>query len=253
VTLHSPQADVNRRTTNRRTARAILLVMAASLLTVAPSLAAQPPAESGLARDARTGTPLACLHVALLDSADHAVAHSITDSAGMFVLVAPTAGTYRVGFEIFGWERLVGPLDTLRDGEMRERAYPLEFTRALRSEGDSPGEMITALRRREGAGWRSAVAEVPDAEIRYPRAMLAARTSGSAVAQYIVDERGRVRAESWRPIETSHAEFLAAVRAHVPAMRYQPARLDGRPVCQLVRNQVRFDWGAPVPYVTLFN
>lgn len=230
-----------------------VVVLAIALLALAPSLPAQPPAESGVARDARGGAPLACLHVALLDSADRAVAHTVTDSAGTFVLVAPGAGVFRVGFEIFGWERLVGPVDTLREGEMRERAYPLEFTRALRPDSTSPSEMIAALRRREGPGWQSAVAAVPDASIRYPRTMLATRASGGVVAQYIVDEHGRVRADSWRPIESSGDDFLEAFRAYVPTMRYRPALLAGRPVCQLLRNHVQFDWATPVPYITLFN
>ena len=76
---------------------------------------------------------------------------------------------------------------------------------------------------------------------------------GAFAALYVVDPTGRVRAESWRPIASSHPEYLAALRAHVPSMRYAPARLDGQPVCQLVRNQVRFDWAGPMPTVTLSN
>lgn len=224
-----------------------------SFFLFAPAAFAQPPAESGIARDARAGAPLACLHVMLIDAEDNPVAHTVTDSAGTFVLVAPTPGVFRVGFEIFGWERLVGPVDTLKEGEMRERAYPLDFTRVLRADSASPAEMLAALRRREGTAWRSAAAATPDAAIRYPKAMLTSQASGGVIAQYVVDESGRARADSWRPVESSNGEFLAAVRAYLPAMRYEPARLDGRPVCQLVRNHVRFDWGTPVPYITLFN
>ena len=223
------------------------------MLLVARTALAQPPAESGIARDARAGVPLACLHVMLVDSADSPVAHTVTDSAGTFVLVAPAPGVYRVGFEIFGWERLVGPVDTLREGELRERSYPLDFTRVLRPDSASPADMLAALRRREGSAWRSAAVAPPDAPIRYPKAMIADQASGGVIAQYIVDESGRARADSWRPIESSHGEFLAALRAYLPAMRYEPARLDGQPVCQLVRNHVRFDWAVPVPYITLFN
>lgn len=200
-------------------------------------------------RDAKLRTPLECLHVALIDADDRAVAHAVTDSAGTFVLVAPAPGVYRVGFEIFGWEPQVGPLDALRAGEMREREYPLEFMRLFGSDSAASGDLVTTLRKREGPAWRSAIAATPDAPIRYPRPLLAGRASGGAVAQYVVDDRGRVRADSWRPIEFAHSEFLSSVRAHLPAMRYQPAQLEGRPVCQLVRNQVRFDWG-PVPYIT---
>jgi hypothetical protein len=185
----------------------------------------------------------------LLDTADHAVAHTVTDSAGTFVLVAPAAGAYRIGFEIFGWDRLVGPADTLRDGDMRERAYPLAFADSLAAETSDPAE----LRRREDASWHSAAATRPDADIRFPVSMRASRTPGSVVVEYVVDANGRVRADSWRPIVSTHPDYLAALRAHSPAMRYDPARLDGRPVCQLVRNEVRFGWAGPMPMVTLFN
>ena len=222
---------------------------ALALLLVAGDVVAQPPAESGMARDATRGTPLECLHVMLLDTADRAVAHAVTDSAGTFVLVAPAAGTYRVAFEIFGWDRLVGPVDTLRDGDMRERAYPLAFGDTVAGEDSDPLE----LRRREDASWHSAAATRPDADIRFPVSMRRSRTPGSVVVQYVVDVNGRVRADSWRTIVSTHPDYLAALRAHAPAMRYEPARLDGHPVCQLMRNDVKFGWAGPMPMVTLFN
>lgn len=226
------------------------LLLATALLALARRTAdAQPPAESGIARVSRLGVPLACLHVTLLDADDRAVAHSVTDSAGTFVLVAPAAGAYRVGFEILGWERLAGPVDTLRDGDVRERIYPLAFGEAPARDLPSAAE----LHRREGAAWHSATATTPDADIRFPLAMRRAGTSGRVVAEYVVDPRGRVRADSWRPISSTNAEYLAALRAHAPAMRYDPARLDGQPVCQLVRNQVLFEWSGPMPTVTLLN
>ena len=222
---------------------------ALALALAASRVVAQPPAESGIARAARSNAPLACLHVVLIDSADRAVAHTVTDSAGTFVLVAPSAGSYRLGFEIAGWERLAGPVDTLKDGEMRERAYPLDF-------GDSAVVQPLAVaeqRRGEDAVWHGAVAGSPDVDIRFPIAMRRSGQPGSVVAEYVVDPTGRVRADSWRPITSSHPAYLTALRAHVPSMRYAPARLDGQPVCQLVRNQVRFGWAGPIPTVTLSN
>lgn len=224
-------------------------LVALALLLGASDVVAQPPAESGIARDAKHGAPLECLHVMLLDTADRTVAHAVTDSAGTFVLVAPAAGTYRVGFEIFGWDRLVGPVDTLRDGEVRERAYPLAFGDSVASDDSDAAE----LRRREDASWHSAAATRPDADIRFPVSMRRSRTPGSVVVQYVVDASGRVRADSWRTIASTHPDYLTALRAHSPAMRYEPARLDGRPVCQLLRNEVKFGWAGPMPMVTLFN
>jgi len=229
-------------------------VSVAALLLLASALPAQPPAESGVARDAKNNAPLRCLHVALIDSTDRAVAHAVTDSAGTFVLVAPSAGVYRVGFEIFGWQRLVGPADTLEAGALREREYPLAFERELRGDSIAPGgDLLAALRHRESDAWHSPSVGTPDVAIRYPRRMALARLSGVVVAQYIVDERGRVPSDSWRPLTFTNDDFLTALRAHLPTMRYQPARLDGRPVCELVRNRVAFDWQTPLPFVTLFN
>jgi hypothetical protein len=206
-----------------------------------------------LARDAKLHSPLECLHVALIDGDDRAVAHAVTDAQGMFVLVAPAPGIYRVSFEIFGWEALVGPLDTLAAGALREREYPLTFTNALRSDGAAPGAFIEALRRREGTAFQSASAMTPDGPIRYPARMVATGTSGGAVAQYIVTERGTVRSDSWRPIDFTHEDFLGALRALVPAMRYRPAKLAGQPVCQLIRNNAKFEFARPMPFITLFN
>ena len=235
---------------HRLVARAARPLCAAAFCLLWPLLAvAQPPAESGIARDARTRAPLSCLHVSLVDSSQRAVAHAVTDSGGTFVLVAPSAGIYRVAFDVFGWEQLFGPVDTLRDGDMRERVYPLQFDELPASGGPSLAE----LRQRETGEWRSAAVATPDADIRVPKSMRGIVGGGSVVAEYMVDERGRVRAESWRPIASTRPDLLAAVRAHVPAMRYQPARLNGQPTCQLVRNQVRFDWIGPMPVVTLLN
>jgi hypothetical protein len=230
-------------------------VSLAIVISIAPtrSAAAQPPAESGIARDAKLRAPLECLHVALVDDGDRAVAHTVTDAQGMFVLVAPEPGVYRVRFEIFGWETLVGPPDTLAAGALREREYPLAFTNALRSDGVTPSAFIDALRRREGTAFQSASAMTPDGPIRYPARMIAAGASGGAVAQYIVTERGTVRSDSWRPIDFTHEDFLGALRALVPAMRYRPAKLDGQPVCQLIRNNAKFEFAQPVPFITLFN
>ena len=227
----------------------ILLALTISALALSPARA-QPPAESGIARDGKLGSPLACLHVVLLDAEHRAVAHTVTDSAGTFVLVAPAVGVYRVGFDLAGWERLEGPVDTLRDGEMRERAYPLTF-------GEVPSVATPASVAQAGgrtdAGWNGAVATTPDADIRFPLSMRRSGKPGSVLAQYVVDVTGRVRADTWQPIAFTDPEYLAALRAHAPAMRYQPARLDGHPVCQLVRNQVRFEWVGPMPTVTLSN
>ena len=87
--------------------------------------------EAGVARDVKLGTPLECLHVALLDSTGYPIAHTVTDSSGQFLLEAPRPGAYRVQFLIHRWEPLVGPVDTLAEGSFKQRIYPLSFTSML--------------------------------------------------------------------------------------------------------------------------
>lgn len=176
--------------------RAVRLAAIIFALSASP-LPAQPPAASGIARDAGLGTPLACLHVALIDSAEKAVAHTVTDAAGTFVLVAPRAGVYRVAFELLGWERLLGPADSLRDGEMRERVYPLAFADAPGPDGLPAAE----LRRGEGAGWRSAVAATPGERVQLIRVRGSGVRSPPRVLQRLPRSSsgcGSPRCASWR-------------------------------------------------------
>ena len=113
------------------------LRVAAALLIALPVAAfGQPPAMSGLVRHRTTGQPIECLHVALADSLDRAIAHTVTDSAGMFVLVAPDTGSFRVQFEVGGAEPLTGPFTHLAAGEMNEQEYPLSFDRRISGELD---------------------------------------------------------------------------------------------------------------------
>ena len=168
-----------------------------------------------------------------LDSADRAVAHSVTDSAGTFVLVAPAAGVYRVGFEIFGWERLVGPVDTLRDGELRERVYPLTFESECAETASSPRPSPSGRRREDPGAARAAT--TPDADIRFPKSM---RGSGTHRQRRGPVRRRRPRSGALRLVASdrlTHPDYLAALRAHAPADALpagaprRSARLPARP------------------------
>ena len=111
------------------------LQVAPALLIALPAAAfGQQPAMSGLVRHRTTGQPIECLHVALADSLDRTVAHTVTDSAGMFILVAPDTGSFRVQFDLPGLEPLTGPLTRLAAGEMNEQEYPISFDRKIAGE-----------------------------------------------------------------------------------------------------------------------
>ena len=227
--------------------------------------------EAGVARDAKTGAPLECLHVALVDSANRAVAHTVTDASGQFSIEAPHPGPYRVRFEIFGWEPLAGPLDTLVDGDFKQRRYPLDFTGLIwpkdlprrtildtaesvraehkRQEREAFTNLGRGLRSREDStAWRSRQL-TGELRVRYPPDLWARGLQGSVVGQVIIDAQGKPRVETWQTIRLAHKDFEKAVLSVLGDMRWNPALLAGRPSCELVRGVVEFSLDFSTPAV----
>ena len=75
---------------------------------------------------------------------------------------------------------------------------------------------------------------------RYPGAMRAARQEGEVLVQYVVDERGQPRMETFMVITSPHPDFSQAVRRTVTTMTFYPAELAGQRVRQLVQQPFRF-------------
>jgi TonB family protein len=63
---------------------------------------------------------------------------------------------------------------------------------------------------------------------------------GRVQAEFVVTESGRADVESLRVISTANDLFSDAVRRALPRMRFNPARIGGRPVAQLVRQEFVF-------------
>jgi hypothetical protein len=219
----------------------------------------------GIVRDARSRTPLECLHVALADSSGDAVAHTVTDSAGRFLIEAPTPGVYRVRFESYGWDPMAGPLDTLREGDFPQRIYPVAFTDLMvpsrgldsltmqslpvnkrfdKKAVDSvlaPARQLGEWKRslEENSAWKSRRLNPRSVNIRYPEGLRNKRIEGAAVVRFIVDSTGRPRRESYVVIEASHPDFGNALRGFLGG-RWTPSTLTGRPTCDVVQHYVRF-------------
>ena len=237
-----------------RSARAVRWFLSILAIALASSRAEAQPVMAGVARDANLGKPLQCLHVALIDSTGRSVAHTVTDSAGEFMLEAPRAGPYSVQFIVQGWERLGGPVDTLTESDFRQRVYPLAFTNMLvrdpsrgpvpivnrgagESKKDADVDSVPAL---ETDGTWQSHRVIPGPGLRYPERRYAARASGIVLAQFIIDSTGKAREDSWRLIRTSHADFETAVRDSLANARWRPARIAGKPVCELVLDYTEF-------------
>lgn len=99
----------------------------------------------------------------------------------------------------------------------------------------------------DGSGVRDArTVEIPVVPDRrnpspaYPEPLRAGGIEGRVVAEFVVDSTGRVRPGSLVIVESTHEPFATSVRRTVPALRFTPARVQGRPVAQRVRVPFEF-------------
>ncbi len=75
---------------------------------------------------------------------------------------------------------------------------------------------------------------------RYPEVLRAAGVQGQVVVTFVVDTTGRVEPSSLVILNSTNDLFGAAVRTALPAMRFIPAKADGRKVRQLVQQPFVF-------------
>jgi hypothetical protein len=218
---------------------------AIAVLTVAPRAIAQAPAMSGLARHAVTGKPIECLHVALADSLDRTVSHTVTDAAGTFVVVAPDTGTFRVRFVVAGYEPMEGPLVHMSAGQVTEQEYPVSFDdqieNALERSHRKPPTVVDL------GEWHSAsiggtlvahgAQRATDGEGAYASTM--AYDIARVAAELIIDPNGRPRGSSWRTIASTNPMVVMSAKRDFLAKRYEPARIGAQPVCELQFVEVR--------------
>jgi len=231
-----------------KVARVLLSLLVASVIPA--SLPAQ-TFESGTARDVY-GTPYECLHVALLDSSGKPIDHTVTDSAGQFAFQVPRPAAYRVKFIVDHWEPLFGPVDTLKEGDFRERGYALDFKTAIERDSDAAPEVRGDRRRYKlpdgyrlkwagDSGWTRRDAIPPSlSSVHYPDGQAFSDAEGSIVGQFIIDTTGRARPESWHTMASTHPEFEKIVVKAIPKWRWKPAEMHGQPVCELALDLIGF-------------
>jgi TonB family protein len=84
-------------------------------------------------------------------------------------------------------------------------------------------------------------AQLPgQSSVRYPDMLKSANVEGEVLAQFIVDTDGRYVEGSFKVLKSSHDLFTAAVRNHLPNLRFSPAEVGGRKVKQLVQQPFTF-------------
>jgi TonB family protein len=70
--------------------------------------------------------------------------------------------------------------------------------------------------------------------LRYPDAMRSANREGEVLAQFVVDANGMVEPSTLHVLKSTDPAFTKAVAEALPTMRFNPARVHGTPVKQLV-------------------
>ena len=69
----------------------------------------------------------------------------------------------------------------------------------------------------------------------YPDMLRSSGTEGQVIAQFVVNEKGRVDRKTFKVISSTHRLFSDAVDRALPQMRFKPAKIGGKPVSQLVQ------------------
>lgn len=157
--------------------------------------------------------------------ADSVLAASTSAADGIFALEAPAAGTYRVRLTAPESDAYVSDTLTVALGDYLAREFAIspspkaffEF-QVDRPVGPAKGTRFP----------------------RYPDALRQEGISGCVLAQFVVDEDGRADVTTFRVLRFSRMEFVNAVRAALPGMRFTPAELGGRKVRQLAQQPFSF-------------
>lgn len=213
------------------------------------------PVFEGRALDADGKKPLACVRVALEDSAQNVVARDRSSPQGTFFLTAPRAGTYRVRVETRGWAPVYGPSEVAKEGEEKQHEYVVGFT----------DQMLTGSREEEFEHARPTVLSMaPTSEPSRPTKKSAAAQpivsgvtlggsesmpilgiighapAGTMWTQLVVDSTGHVDIGSVTLPSGTDQRNLTSLTSVLPRLRFAPARDAGKPVCELLRMQVNF-------------
>lgn len=209
----------------------ILLITSAVLLASSRRTAAQ--MIGGEVVETLTKQPLRGYHVRLFyrSEADSALAcdSATTDERGLFQMGGRGPGRYRLEF---------GPshsrLETSAEvtALTADTAIAARFTVPLLELGGA--EAFSEREVQQVAHERTVV------PLRYPKDMLSYRLTGKVVVRFIVDPSGRVRTGSEQVLSSTNPSFTRAILEALRTMTFDPARVGGIAVPQVVEMPFTF-------------
>ena len=107
-------------------------------------------------------------------------------------------------------------------------------------EGAAGGSAIDTDRNYAEFEVERAVSPISGTSVEYPESMRSSGDEGQVLAEFVVNERGRVETSSFKVLESSNAAFTAAVKAALSRMRFRPAQIGSTNVSQVVQQAFVF-------------
>lgn len=85
-----------------------------------------------------------------------------------------------------------------------------------------------------------AVSPISGTSVQYPEGMRSSGAEGQVLAEFVVNENGRVEVASFKVLESSNSAFTAAVKSALSKMRFRPAQIGRTNVSQVVHQAFVF-------------
>jgi hypothetical protein len=210
--------------------RAVRLAVLALLPITLSGATAGAQTLAGRAVDRVTQLAARDVAVEVLSERDSIVSRTRTDTLGEFYANLSSPGTFRLRFRVDSVHTFDSAPMTLGLGELVQNLFVINIAEILFDfQVDKQVEM--------------APHNVPP---KYPEVMRWRNIDGEVLAQFVVDTTGFALLETFRPIRYSNMEFVQAVRAALPTLRYIPAEKGGHRVRQLIQQPFTFSFsGGP--------
>lgn len=84
------------------------------------------------------------------------------------------------------------------------------------------------------------VQSIGGAQPQYPESLRASGEEGEVLAEFVVNENGRVEMSTFKVLNSSNPAFTASVKRALSSMRFRPAKIGGRSVSQVVQQPFQF-------------
>ncbi len=107
-------------------------------------------------------------------------------------------------------------------------------------EGAAAGSSVDTDRNYAEFEVERAVSPISGTSVEYPEGMRSSGAEGQVLAEFVVNERGRVETSSFKILESTNSAFTAAVKAALPRMRFRPAQIGSTNVSQVVQQAFVF-------------